>query len=507
MKKLVTMMLLVVAISGSMLFADIPVTFQVDMSVKTLEGVFVPGEDNMTIRGDFMSEMGLSGDWFPDEGPYVLADEDADTIYTLTLNFPDSTDGEAFFCKYQINDAVWESTEDHGFTVTSPSTEIPVVYFENDEVVTLLSVNFVHITLDMTSYYGSGIGHFDPSTDSIKIEGFWGDGVADELSDEKARWCKENVWQPGLFETVITIVAEEGKNPEFKAHAAPEDHFENWGWETTDNKSFTVIGDSQDVYISYVPDIVPKLEPLASDLTVLFTVDVSNAKNRWLPEVAVDPSTITEVGLKGQNEVIGGWAGTWELADTTDGYLLILNDDGQDGDVTAGDNVWSLNVTFPAGITGGPCLYKYSIYYPSADTLYSFDNEMPTQDDNHYIFISPDYPTTMNDIFGWPSVNGTPVGIDNDEQVFHAEEISLSQNYPNPFNPTTNIVFHLPTSEMAIVTVYNILGQKVKTLVNRQLVAGYHKVQFDGANLSSGVYFVRLQAAGQTQIRKMMLLK
>ncbi|MBN2282163.1 MAG: T9SS type A sorting domain-containing protein [Candidatus Marinimicrobia bacterium] len=504
MKKLVT--LGVMLMSVTLLFADIPVTFQANMTVKVEEGVFVPGTDNVTLRGSFMNEMGLSGDWFPDEGPFVMADDNADHIYSLTLNFPDSTEGGTFFYKFQINDAVWESTPDHEFVVVSPSTEL-LEYFENDTVVTVMSTNFLHITLDMTPYYGSGLGHFDPSTDSIKIEGFWGDGVASELSDASARWCRENVWQPGLFETTIIIVAEEGKNPEFKAHAFPEDHFENWGWETTDNKSFTVIGDSQDIYIQYVPDIVPKLEPLENDLTILFTCDVSHAKNRWLPEVAVDPSTITHVGLKGQNEVLGSWAGSWELSDTTDGNLLMLNDLGTDGDVTAGDNIWSKTVTFPAGNSGGPCLYKYSVYYPGSDTLYSHDNEMSTQDDNHYIFIGSEAPSVMADIFGWPSVNGTPTGIEKTDHVKVADEISLNQNYPNPFNPTTTITFNLPKNDFAKLSVFNILGQKIETLVNQKMNAGSYTVQFDGTQLPTGVYFIRLQAGGQSQNRKMMLLK
>jgi hypothetical protein len=257
---------------------------------------------------------------------------------------------------------------------------------------------------------------------------------------------------------------------------------------------------------------VPKLEPLEEDLTVLFTVDVSEARNRWSPDIVIDPATISHVGLKGQNEVIGGRAGTWELSDTvstdsTDASLLMLNDEGLDGDETAGDNVWSLNVTFPTGITGGPCLYKYSIYYPGSDTLYSHDNEMHTQDDNHYIYISPDYPTVMNDIFGVPSVNGEPVGVDKEETLAIPEQIALDQNYPNPFNPTTNIAFKLPKADLANITIYNVLGQRIETLVNRQMTAGYHTVQFDGATLSSGVYFIRLQAGGQTKIRKMMLLK
>ncbi len=486
--------------------ADIPATWQVDMTVKVAEGVFTPGVDNVTLRGSFMSELGLSGDWFPDEGAYVLADDNADTIYTITLNFPDSLDGTFFEYKYQMNDDVWESGDNHNFTLTSPETVIPVEYFDNDSIVTILSVNFLNFRLDMTSYYGSGLGYFDPSTDSIKIEGFWGDGVAEELSDASARWCKENIWQPGIFETQIIIKAEEGKIPEYKAHAFPEDHFENWGWELYDNHTFTVGADSAEIAIEFVPEIMTKLVPLSEDVTILFAVDMNNAKNRWNQEL-IDPATITHVGLKGQNEILGSWAGTWELSDTTDTTLIMLNDDGIDGDVTADDNIWSVNVTFPAGINGGPSLYKYSVYYPGADTLPSFDNEMSDQDDNHQVIIEVGGVTVLNDIFNVPSWNGTPETGISERLATLPEKPQLHQNYPNPFNPTTRISFDLPNTDHVKIIVFDMLGHQIETLMDQPMNSGYHIVTFEGRNYASGVYFVQMITPSYSQVRKIMLLK
>lgn len=98
-------------------------------------------------------------------------------------------------------------------------------------------------------------------------------------------------------------------------------------------------------------------------------------------------------------------------------------------------------------------------------------------------------------------VNNTSV-----EEVLPVK-FALEQNYPNPFNPSTQIDFSLPESGLVTLSVYNMLGQQVATLVNQRMEAGSHSVNFDAANLSTGMYLYRI-TNGNTQItRKMMLLK
>jgi hypothetical protein len=92
------------------------------------------------------------------------------------------------------------------------------------------------------------------------------------------------------------------------------------------------------------------------------------------------------------------------------------------------------------------------------------------------------------------------------------QQYDLGQNYPNPFNPTTEIEFALPKGGQVNLVVYNVLGQEVKTLVNGQMDAGSHKVQWDGTNsqgqsVSSGIYFYRLSAEQYNATRKMLMLK
>jgi hypothetical protein len=86
-------------------------------------------------------------------------------------------------------------------------------------------------------------------------------------------------------------------------------------------------------------------------------------------------------------------------------------------------------------------------------------------------------------------------------------EISLSQNYPNPFNPSTTIRFSVPQSSHVRVMIFNTLGEKVETLVDGEMEAGYHDVRFDASSLPSGVYIYQLRAGSFVEVRKMMLVK
>jgi hypothetical protein len=87
------------------------------------------------------------------------------------------------------------------------------------------------------------------------------------------------------------------------------------------------------------------------------------------------------------------------------------------------------------------------------------------------------------------------------------KQFALEQNYPNPFNPTTTISYQLPVASQVSLKVYDVLGREVMTLVNGRQDAGAYNFNFNASELSSGVYFYRLQSGNFVQTKKMMLVK
>lgn len=87
------------------------------------------------------------------------------------------------------------------------------------------------------------------------------------------------------------------------------------------------------------------------------------------------------------------------------------------------------------------------------------------------------------------------------------EEFRLEQNYPNPFNPTTTIEFALPQQSAVTLTLYDILGREIETLLDDELKQGVYKVSFQADDLPSGIYIYRIRAEGFIKAKKLTLLK
>jgi len=114
----------------------------------------------------------------------------------------------------------------------------------------------------------------------------------------------------------------------------------------------------------------------------------------------------------------------------------------------------------------------------------------------HYSLVQIDFDGTRETVG-----NTSAVVLNNPTQFI------LSQNYPNPFNATTKISYAIPENGFVSIQIYNMMGEKIATLVNEQKEAGVYSIDFDASHLANGIYFYRLDATGFSQIKKFLLLK
>jgi hypothetical protein len=86
-------------------------------------------------------------------------------------------------------------------------------------------------------------------------------------------------------------------------------------------------------------------------------------------------------------------------------------------------------------------------------------------------------------------------------------DFKLLQNYPNPFNPLTTINYELPATNYVELSIYNLLGQKVATLVSENQKAGEHQVKWDASAFASGIYYSRIEAGVFQDVKKLILIR
>lgn len=186
----------------------------------------------------------------------------------------------------------------------------------------------------------------------------------------------------------------------------------------------------------------------------------------------------------------------------------------------------SLTVRY-CDVQGGYTGAGNSSLSPEFDTTnYYLKNTSPCIDkgDSSLIYNDPPDPnnasnakwpalgTIRNDMgaYGGPGskiIANSVVGISGHQEILSPDKFYLAQNYPNPFNPVTVISYSINTSSHVSLKVYNALGKEVSTLVNSKQNAGIYSVRFDGAGLSTGIYFYQLRTDGVVETKKMNLIK
>ncbi len=204
----------------------------------------------------------------------------------------------------------------------------------------------------------------------------------------------------------------------------------------------------------------------------------------------------TAYGLTGQKTVECPFY-AWNITDNEPMEMFIVENTPTKNDMwDPGEKITLLtplqyNPVFPRfHATVNPAVPAGNIVMPGiGDTVFIFTKRPLTTDDKFTFTTLPGYITST----GGSSINPF--------------DFRLEQNYPNPFNPTTTIEFAIPKEGFVKLTIYNILGQRIQTLINGPLNSGYHKRLFNASGLASGVYLYTIEFDKNFISKKMLLLK
>ena len=241
---------------------------------------------------------------------------------------------------------------------------------------------------------------------------------------------------------------------------------------------------------------------------ILRSLDEVTAADWTLPKSNfVLKSPDADVTVEATGDVTPSWGATtdydgntvsyeWVLytADSTEFVAVPSNNDGADTEVTLSAAVID-QLLVSAGVADGE----------SVELLWN----VRVNDGVDTVAVSDDYDNvtnTFNTVYRSITLTNSSA-VNNELANGLPEKFDLKPNYPNPFNPSTQIAFDLPESADVRLTVFDVLGRQVATLINQPMKAGMHTVSFDAQRLASGVYIYRLEAGSFTMTRNMMLIK
>jgi hypothetical protein len=494
------------------------VTFQADMSALIAEG-FDPATDTVEVQGlnwDNGTDVTVTGDRF-----MTLDGSTASVTLTIATtsalaagdslrwkfhgypdaNFDPSWEGDFDNTEWQGRSLILQAD---GATFTD-GPHVPDLGMFAAGI-----ANTVIFKADLTSLLGTGSGFFDPAIDGIEVRGFWsGDGADAEATviDGSTGPMVRNLDPGVVYETTATIQLaaglEAGTITRWKFKTFPDERWADGGWELGIGNLYTFLPDGSTTTESLVPNVVPLQGPLGKDVDVLFQCFIPENALSAVDSSAIPREQVEFVILKGDNPAIGSWAGDWAATDTVDQGAIALYDNGSNGDIAAGDFIFSRVVTFADTISGGGVTYKYGAQYPGLSGTTPLDNYAGFGQNETFVLEAVD--TTVVLFNTWRTLDPNVSVEDLGGQL--PSDYTLDQNYPNPFNPSTKIRYSVPAESEVTLKIFDLLGREIATLVDSKQAAGNYEATFDAAGLSTGIYFYRMDAGGVSISKKMMFVK
>lgn len=481
------------------------VTFQVDMRIMMLYGSMLKDSgDVVTVRGSF-------NDWGNStNNPDTLYDPENDSIYSGIFAIPGNQTIQYKFWKTLRDGKDYESSiPDRSFDLSVTNATLPVVFFDNDSVSPWYSMNvankwnllsvprkttdptpaavFPTATSQVFGFNGAyfaedsleiGIGYWAkfPSAQAVPI---FGHEVLSKTIDVTAGWNMiGGLSRPLLIGTV-------GQSPPGNV-ASGYFRYRN-GYQLTDTLEpglgyfVKVTGEgSLTLNASAAQQKGTLLETHTAVLKSLASIEIEDAAGY---------SQTLYYGVKGSRSSLPSFelppAGPGFDARFASGTMAELGDNGAKHvlPIQISSAAYPVTIRWSGGGTGLLKIGGRTIAMRASGSARL-------------------------------SVAGESVSILTNDISNVPETYALSQNFPNPFNPATSIEFGLPVESRVVLKVYNLLGQELETLVNEDTPAGWHRVEWDAAKYSSGLYFYRLSATSATggeqvfnEVRKMILSK
>ncbi len=490
------------------------VTFKVDMSLPIKQALVTPGVTKVYVAGSF-TNWGTSAR----EMTASLTDSTYSYMTVVPTDSVRSGDNVQFKFVYSAGSAssgTWENGDNRTFFVPEKDSSSFFDYWDRTNPNITLGSGLVTFQVDMSVM--SEIGIFDIARDSVQVRGGfngWGDSNPDNSR------LNQNAIAPDQWylDIPFTNVEVGGKN-EFKFFVKNKatgtvDTLWKDGYERPvqmggNNWNFLFPGKDTTVEKMYDGVQTDWVIPAGTNLQVKFSVDMTDAMDGTKQAIPFAPATDTLYWICEQPT----FTRSQEWVDSDHMQVLKLLREGS-------TNIWSgtLDVKDPAFNA-----FEYRYGWVSNGTWTLEPDALGTTNAYRHRFVGqnaartfPINPWTMpTDIWTNTAVK-TDVEVDPYTSYTNATGLknesvqpvtySLSQNYPNPFNPTTNIKFSIEKSGFVTLKVYNILGQEVATLLNKELSAGSYTFDFDASKLSTGVYLYSIQSGNFAQTKKMILIK
>ena len=441
-----------------------------------------------------------------------LKDDDGDSLYTATVDTIKSgtTINYKFLYSNKSNGLVWEGDPNKTALILDGTNKVERYFNDVNPNVTLKdgTVSF-YVNMSVLEQ----LKVYNAANDGLQVRG----GFNGWNGDDKDRsWMIQDFLAPtNWFLPVGFVKTEVNSKNQYKFFVAKKDTA-GWpdGWERPlsqggGNREFAFEGKAnQETASVFYDDVYPGYVNAAA-ISIKFSVDMKDA---------FDPTKIAVV-MKAGDKVyyiseqplfckVMGWR------DSDNQTYAELTDANN-------DKIYEGTVTMKAGGFNS-FEYRYGILR-AADKSWTVETAGFGKNAYRVRFVAQ----TGKNKFVQPYSAPTDKWTDKEDKSDQVEKFpkgydptgieelntgiptkySLDQNYPNPFNPATKIKFSIPADENVSLKVFNVLGQEVATLVNKQMKAGSYSFDWNASNLSSGVYFYRIEAGSFNLTKKMLLLK